>query len=75
MSNFWDLTNIEEFEKKDIFNKERWNVSFYCKDCQKIVETTRPNSNWYTFICKICNWKNIAIWTLEGLKERYKIKN
>lgn len=74
MSNFWDLTNIEEFEKKDNFIEERWDVTFYCKDCQKIVEITRPNPNGYVFICKECKWKNIAIWTLEWIKEKYKIK-
>jgi len=75
MSNFWDLTNIEEFEKKDTFTEERWKVSFYCKDCQKIVETTRPKTNWYIFVCNECKSKNISVWTLEWLKERYKIKN
>lgn len=75
MSNFWDLTNIEEFSKKEHFIEERWNVSFFCKDCQKIVEINRPNPEWYIFICKNCNSKNISIWTLEWIKERYKIKN
>ncbi len=75
MSNFWDLTNIEDFEKKNTFIENRWDVVFYCKDCQKIVEATRPKPNWYIFICTICKWKNIAIWTLEWIKEKYKIKN
>lgn len=74
MSTFGDLVNIEEFEKREQFEQERWKVSFYCKDCKKIVETERPNENWYVFICKICSWKNIAIWTLEWLKSNYKIK-
>ncbi len=75
MSNYWDLTNIEDFQKKEIFNSERWCVVFYCKDCQEIVETDRPNKNWYIFICKKCKGKNIAIWTNEWIKEKYKIKN
>ena len=74
MPNFWDLTNIEDFEKRNNFNQDRWKVSFYCKDCHKIVETKRPKPNWYIFICKECSWKNIALWTQEGLKEKYKIK-
>ena len=75
MSNFWDLVNIEEFwNKREYFNPERWEVSFYCKDCKKLVEVDRPNPKWYTFICKICNWKNIAIGTEEWLKSNYKIK-
>ncbi len=70
-----DLINIDEFwSKKEEFKEERWDVSFFCKDCRKIVETTRPNPNWYKFICSICNWHSIVIWTLEWLKVNYKIK-
>lgn len=74
MSTFGDLVNIEEFEKREDFKEERWKVSFYCKDCKKIVETDRPIENWYIFICKVCDGKNIAIWTEEWLKSNYKIK-
>jgi hypothetical protein len=74
MSNFSDLINIDEINKKEDFTEDRWTVSFYCKDCKKIVETKRPNTNWYLFICNLCNWKNIAIWTYEWLKSNYKIK-
>ena len=76
MSNFWDLVNIEEFwDKRDDFNEERWDISFYCKDCEELVETERPNPKWFKFVCKKCKWKNISIWTLEGLKANYKIKS
>jgi len=71
---YHDLINIEEFEKRDTFNPERWWVSFYCKDCKKIVETDRKNPKWYVFLCTICKWKNIVIGTLEGLKANYKLK-
>jgi hypothetical protein len=74
MSIISDLVNIEEFEKKDNFVNDRWEVSFYCKDCKKLVETSRPKPNGYVFVCKICKWKNIAIWTREWLKTNYKIK-
>lgn len=74
MSNFWDLTNIEDFEKRNNFNQERWEVSFYCKVCRKIVKTKRPKPNWYTFLCEECWTNNIAVWTVEWLKEKYKIK-
>ncbi len=75
MSIFSDLVNIEEFDKKDYFSQDRWEISFYCKDCKKIVETTRPNEQWYKFICNNCEWKNIAIWTKEWLITNYKIKS
>ncbi len=75
MSNFWDLVNIEEFwEKRQDFNMDRWDVTFYCKDCEKIVKTERKNPKWYIFICKNCQSKNISIWTLQGVREKYKIK-
>jgi len=71
---YQDLINIEEFDKRDTFNQERWEVSFYCKDCKKIVGTDRKDPKWYTFHCTICKWKNIVIGTKEGLKNNYKIK-
>ncbi len=75
MSWFWDLVNIEEFwDKREDFKKDRWEISFYCKDCKKLVEVDRPDPKWYKFICTICKWTNIVIWTEEGLKSNYKIK-
>ena len=75
MSNFWDLVNIEEFwDKREDFNLERWDVSFYCKDCEELVETDRPNPKGFKFVCKKCQGENIVIWTLEWLKANYKIK-
>jgi Zn finger protein HypA/HybF involved in hydrogenase expression len=74
MSNFWDLINIEEFEKRDNFIKERWEVSFYCKDCRKLVKADRPNTQWYKFLCPDCKWERIVLWTEQGLKTNYKIK-
>ncbi len=71
---YTDLVNIEEFEKRENFNMERWDVSFYCKDCKKLVETDRPNPQGYTFSCKSCEGTNIVIGTQEGLKSNYKIK-
>lgn len=71
---YTDLINIDDFAKRETFNNERGDVSFYCKDCKKIVEVNRPNKNGYTFICKECKSKNIALWTLEWLKTNYKIK-
>jgi Zn finger protein HypA/HybF involved in hydrogenase expression len=74
MPDFNDLINIEEFNKREDFNPDRWKVSFYCKDCREIVETDRSKTKRYEFTCKKCKWKNIAIWTKEGLKEKFKIK-
>lgn len=75
MSVISDLVNIEDFDKKENFKEERGDVSFYCKDCKKIVITNRPNEKGYVFVCKVCSGKNIAIWTNEWLKSNYKIKD
>jgi len=74
MSNFWDLINIEEFEKRESFKDERWKVSFYCKECKKLVKAERPDKNWYVFICPLCKSDKVVIWTEEWLKNNYKIK-
>jgi predicted RNA-binding Zn-ribbon protein involved in translation (DUF1610 family) len=74
-NNYSDLLNVDDFwEKRINFNPERGDVAFYCKDCEEMVETDRPNPNSYIFICKKCGWKNIAIGTHEWLKENYRIK-
>ena len=73
--NYSDLLNIDElWIKKNVFNFERWKISFYCKDCEKIVDADRQNPTWYIFKCKECWWKNISIWTQEWLKENYRLK-
>jgi len=75
MPNYSDLLNVDDFwEKRITFNNDRWEVAFYCKDCEEIVETERLNPNWYTFKCKKCSGTNIAVWTLAWLKENYRIK-
>lgn len=75
MLRYSEFLNIDDFwEKKTSFDVNRWNVSFYCKDCEKIVEAIREKKESYIFRCPICNWNNISIWTLAWLKENYKIK-
>ncbi|MDP5039191.1 MAG: hypothetical protein NWP80_01985 [Candidatus Gracilibacteria bacterium] len=75
MANYSDLLNVDDFgEKKITFNEDRGNISFYCKDCQEIVETKRVDPKGYTFKCIKCDGSNIAVGTLEGLKENYRIK-
>lgn len=75
MTNFWDLVNIEQFwDKRETFNPERGEVSFYCKDCQTLVEVERKKPKSYVFTCKVCDGKNIAVGTQQGLKDNYRIK-
>ncbi len=76
MSNFWDLVNIEEFwDRRQEFNMDRGDVTFYCKDCEKKTQVDRPNPKGYIFVCRVCSWKNVAIGTLEWINERFKIKS
>ncbi len=75
MWDFWDLVNIEEFwEKREYFNPERWDVAFYCKDCEKIVKTQRKEGKKYVFTCNDCSGNNIAIGTQTWLKDNYNRK-
>lgn len=71
---YHDLVNVDDFEKREYFNQERWEVAFYCKDCKKIVETKRLKANEYTFLCTICEGENIVIGTQEWLKTNYRLK-
>lgn len=74
MSNFSDLINIDEIDKRDNFSPDRWEVSFYCKDCKKLVDADRPDTKGYVFICPLCKWDRVVIGTYEWLKANYKIK-
>jgi len=59
MADFWDLVNIEEFgEKRNYFETERWGVSFYCKDCEELVETNREKPKEYIFTCSKFSERN-----------------
>lgn len=72
MSTYDDLINIPTFwKKKEDFKEDRWEVSFYCRDCKKISEVTRLDPNKYIYECNICKWKNISIWTQEGIVDFY----
>ncbi|MCD5385142.1 hypothetical protein LRZ95_00575 [Candidatus Gracilibacteria bacterium] len=74
MSNYGDLINIEEFEKRETFSEDRGELSFYCKDCKKLVEAKRPDDKGYTFMCPKCKGTKVVIGTEQGLKSNYKIK-
>lgn len=69
-----DLVNIEEFDKRDYFSQDRWDIAFYCKDCKKAVEAARPDPKWYVFVCPECQGWNIAVGTQEWIKSNYNRK-
>ena len=75
MSNFGDLINIDEYwDKREDFNEDRGGISYYCKDCKKLVEVDSVENKKYNYSCKECFWKDVVIGTTEGLKSNYKIK-
>jgi Zn finger protein HypA/HybF involved in hydrogenase expression len=72
MASYNDLVNIPAFEKrKEEFIQDRWQVSFYCRDCQKNVEATRLDPNKYMYECPLCKGKSISIGTESSVKEVY----
>lgn len=74
MLNYNELLNIDDFQKKETFKEDRWEVCFYCKDCEEFVDAIKKDEKKYIYICPKCNWQNIVIWTKEWLKENYRIK-
>ena len=83
-TSYTDLVNVPSFGKKreNIFNPERGDIAFYCRDCRKTVEPIRlePQKVWkkfkeYLYECPLCHGQRIAIGTLEGLKEHYDRKH
>lgn len=81
--NYSDLINVPSFWKKreSTFCEERWQVSFWCKDCKKIVSVEKlpplvvdKKTKEYMYKCKICNGQNIAIGTEAGLLSHFERK-
>ncbi len=75
-----DLVNVSSFGKKreNTFNPERGDIAFYCRDCRKPVEAIRlepqkvgKKMREYLFECPSCHGRNVAIGTVEWLKEHY----
>lgn len=70
-----DLLNIDElWSKREYFKEERGWVAYYCKKCEHLVETTRPNPKWYQFHCQKCDSSEIVLGTKEWLVTNYKLK-
>jgi len=46
MSIYSDVINVDDlWEKRDTFNYDRWELSYWCKDCESIVEATLISSS------------------------------
>ncbi|MBP9811834.1 hypothetical protein KBC86_00515 [Candidatus Gracilibacteria bacterium] len=82
-TSYTDLVNVPSFGKKreNNFNPERGDISFYCRECRKVIEPIRlepqkigKQIKEYLYECPTCHGKRVAIGTLEGLKEHYDRK-
>jgi Zn finger protein HypA/HybF involved in hydrogenase expression len=49
-------------------------IIFYCKDCEKIVDTDRVGKK-YVYKCKLCGTKNVAFGTEKSIKNFFRIKD
>ena len=47
-------------------------IVFYCKDCEKIVNTDRVGKK-YVYKCKDCGTKNVAFGTDKSIKSFFRI--
>ena len=47
---------------------------FFCKDCQKIVETTTFGKK-FVYKCNVCGTKNVAFGTEKSIRNFYHIKD
>lgn len=54
-------------------NKLPEGVICYCKDCEKIVQTT-PVGRKFAYKCSICNTKNVAFGSEKSIRNFYRIK-
>lgn len=57
-----------------IDNHFKETIVFFCKDCQKMVDTI-PVGRKFVYRCKICGTKNVAFGTEKSLKSFYHIKD
>lgn len=48
-------------------------VLFYCKDCEKIVDTDKVGSK-YVYKCKKCGTKNVAFGTKKSIYSFFHIE-
>lgn len=56
-----------------IMNKLPPVLKFYCKDCEKFVDTT-PVGQKFVYRCNVCQTKNVAFGSEKSLKNFYHIK-
>lgn len=73
-TSYTDLVNVPSFGKKreNNFNPERGDISFYCRECRKVIEPIRlepqkigKEIKEYLYECPTCHGKRVAIGTLE----------
>lgn len=56
-----------------VSNKLPEPIKFYCKDCEKFVETT-PVGQKFVYRCNVCHTKNVAFGTEKSLRNFFHLK-
>ncbi|MBD3360930.1 hypothetical protein GF366_03965 [Candidatus Peregrinibacteria bacterium] len=52
--------------------KDSDSIIFYCKDCEKIVDTERVGRK-YVYKCKKCGTKNVAFGTERSIRSFFRL--
>ncbi|MBU0668300.1 hypothetical protein KJ951_02550 [Patescibacteria group bacterium] len=56
-----------------VSNILKGHVVYYCKDCEKIVET-KPVGRKFVYRCAVCGTKNVAFGTEKTIRAFYRVK-
>lgn len=73
------VLNIDLDEPKEDFGQlygkpeDRGDITFYCKDCNKIVPAEKIGIK-YSYKCKECSSKNVAFGTESSIKKFFHIQ-
>ncbi len=57
-----------------VTNNLKGHVVFYCKDCEKIVDT-KPVGRKFAYRCGVCGTKNVAFGTEKTIRAYYRFKD
>ncbi|MFC1749341.1 hypothetical protein ACFL2V_11100 [Pseudomonadota bacterium] len=59
--------------KNYIDNKLQEPIVYYCKDCEKVVDT-KPVGRKFVYKCAICGTKNVAFGTEKSVTNYYRVE-
>jgi len=59
--------------KRQDLSDEDFKIVFYCKDCEKIVDTEKVGGR-YVYKCKKCGTKNVAFGTKRSIYNFFRLE-